>query len=146
MDDIYFYKHSGANDKLRGVVVLVRPDLECDPLDKRNHVGVICEADLDLDNIYVDFKYNVGLFSSDALFTFLPEGKIHDNLASLSSAPKSAESLALRRVDVLVRFGGVTENIKAMLTASDYPAIQPLCVETLKNQISRDIFNQYGRD
>jgi hypothetical protein len=146
MDDFDFFKLSGANDKLRGVVVLVRPDLECDPLDKRNHVGVICEANLDLDNIYVDFKYNVGLFSADALFTFLPENKILEGLVSLSSAPKSAESLALRRVNVLVRFGGVTEKIKAMLTASDYPAIQPLCVEILQNQISREIPNQYGRD
>jgi len=146
MDDIYFYKHSGANDKLRGVVVLVRPDLECDPLNKRNHVGVICEASLDLDNIYVDFKYNVGLFSADALFTFLPADKIQDNLAGLPAATSSADFLALGRVDALVCFGDVTDKINAMGIASDYPAIQPFCVEILQNQISRDISNQYGRD
>ena len=146
MDDLYFYKHAGANDKLRGVFVLVRPDLECDPLDKRNHVGVICEADLDFDNIYVDFKYNVGLFSADALLTFLPEDKIQENLTGLTPVAASADFLALGRVDALVCFGDVTDKIKAMIIASDYPAIQPLCVETLQNQISRDIITQYGRD
>ena len=146
MDDLYFYKHAGANDKLRGVFVLVRPDLECDPLDKRNHVGVICEADLDFDNIYVDFKYNVGLFSAEGLLSFLPGDKIYDNLAGLSAAIKPADFLALGRVDALVCFGDVADKIKAMAIASDYPAIQPLCVETLQNQISRDIITQYGRD
>jgi hypothetical protein len=63
MDDFNSTKRSLENDKLRGVVVFVHPELQCDPLGKRNQVGVICEADIDLDNIYVDFRDKVGLFS-----------------------------------------------------------------------------------
>ncbi|QKJ28366.1 hypothetical protein HQ865_00845 [Mucilaginibacter mali] len=145
MNDFDFFKISGANDKLRGVVVFVHPGLIADPLGKRNQVGVISEADIALDNIYVDFRDKTGLFSTDALFTFLSADQIQNNLASLVHDKTSNEFMALRRVELLVRYGDVTEKIKAMQTARDNPAIQHLCVEILKNQLSRDFSNQYGR-
>ena len=145
MNDLDFFKMSGANDKLRGVVVFVHPELLADPLGKRNQVGVICEADIGLDNIYVDFRDKTGLFSADALFTFLPADQIQDNLVNLLHDKMSAEFKALQLVELLIRYGDVTEKIKAMQTARDHPVIQPMCVEVLKGQISRDIFNQYER-
>lgn len=145
MNDLDFFKMSGANDKLRGVVVFVHPELVADPLGKRNQVGVICEADIGLDNIYVDFRDKTGLFSTDALFTFLSADQIQDNLVNMLQDTASENSNALRRVELLLRYGDVTEKIKAMQTARDFPAIQPMCVEILKDQISRDIPNQYSR-
>ena len=145
MDDFDFFKMSGANDKLQGVVVFVHPELLADPLGKRNQVGVICEANIGLDNIYVDFRDKIGLFSADALFTFLPPDHIQQNLLNLADNQLSEEFKAVRRIDLLVRYGNVTEKIKAMQTARDLPAIQPLCVEILKDQLSRDISNQYER-
>ncbi|WPU96454.1 hypothetical protein SNE25_13080 [Mucilaginibacter sabulilitoris] len=145
MNDLDFFKISGANDKLRGVVVFVHPELLADPLGKRNQVGVICEADIALDNIYVDFRDKTGLFSADALFTFLPSDHMQDNLVNMLHNKMSSEFKALQQVELLVRYGDVTEKIKAMQTARDHPAIQPMCVEILKDQISRDIFNQYER-
>lgn len=145
MNDLDFFKISGANDKLRGEVVFVHPKLFTDPLGKRNQVGVISEADIALDNIYVDFRDKVGLFSADALFTFLRSDQIQDNLVNLLQDKTSVEFKALRSVELLVRYGDVTEKIKAMQTARDFPAIQPMCVEVLKDQIFRDISNQYGR-
>lgn len=145
MNDFDFFKMSGANDKLRGVVVFVHPELLADPLGKRNQVGVICEADIGLDNIYVDFRDKTGLFSADALFTFMPSDQIQDNLVNLLHDKISSEYKALQRVELLVRYGDVTEKIKAMQIARDHPAIQPMCVEVLKDQISRDIPNQYER-
>jgi hypothetical protein len=145
MNDLDFFKNSGANDKLRGEVVFVHPELFADPLGKRNQVGVISEADIALDNIYVDFRDKVGLFSADALFTFLRSDQIQDNLVNLLQDKTSVEFKALWSVELLVRYGDVTEKIKAMQTARDHPAIQHLCVEILKDQISRDISNQYGR-
>ncbi|MEZ2336971.1 hypothetical protein AB6735_15110 [Mucilaginibacter sp. RCC_168] len=145
MDDFVSTKRSLENDKLRGVVVFVHPELQCDPLGKRNQVGVICEADIALDNIYVDFRDKVGLFSADALFTFLRSDQIQDNLVNLLQDKTSLEFKVLRSVELLVRYGDVTEKIKAMQTARDFPAIQPMCVEVLKDKISRDISNQYER-
>ena len=137
---------SAADDKLRGVVALVHPDLECDPLNKRNQIGVISEADIDLDNIYVDFVDKVGLFSSDALLVLLPPADIHQNLADMAYEASFPDLKALTQIDLYLRYGDVNARFKAMAIARDNPAIQPLCVETLNNQISRDIPNQYGRD
>ena len=137
---------SAADDKLRGVVALVHPDLECDPLNKRNQIGVISEADIDLDNIYVDFVDKVGLFSADALLVLLPPEDIHQNLADMAYEASFDELKALTQIDLFLRYGDVNARFKGMAIARDNPAIQPLCVETLNNQISRDIPNQYGRD
>ena len=137
---------SAADDKLRGVVALVHPDLECDPLNKRNQIGVISEADIDLDNIYVDFVDKVGLFSADALLVLLPPADIHQNLADMAYEASFPDLKALTQIDLYLRYGDVNARFKAMAIARDNPAIQPLCLETLNNQISRDIPNQYGRD
>jgi len=137
---------SAADDKLRGVVALVHPDLECDPLNKRNQIGVISEADIDLDNIYVDFVDKVGLFSADALLVLLPPEDIHQNLADMAYEAPFDELKALTQIDLFLRYGDVNARFKAMSIARDIPAIQPLCVEILNKQISRDIPNQYGRD
>jgi len=137
---------SAADDKLRGVVALVHPDLECDPLNKRNQIGVISEADIDLDNIYVDFVDKVGLFSADALLVLLPPDEIHQNLADMAYEVAFPDLKALTQIDLFLKYGDVNARFKAMAIARDNPAIQPLCVEILNNQISRDRPNQYGRD
>lgn len=145
MNDLDFFKLSGANDKLRGTVAFVHPRLLADPLGKRNQVGVISEADIGLDNIYVDFRDKVGLFSADALFTFLSADQIQDNLLNLPQHIAAKHFKVLRQVELLVRFGDVNAKIKAMQSVRDLPALQPMCVEILKDQLSRDYSNQYGR-
>ena len=137
---------SAADDKLRGVVALVHPGLECDPLNKRNQIGVISEADIDLDNIYVDFVDKVGLFSTDALLVLLPPDEIHQNLADMAYEVAFPDLKALTQIDFFLKYGDVNARFKAMAIARDNPAIQPFCVEILNKQISRDRPNQYGRD
>lgn len=148
MGDYDFYKIYGANDQLRGTVAFVHPKVVADPLGKRNQVGVICEADVTLDNIYVDFVDKVGLFSAEALLVFLPDDVIHQNLAEMPGEVPFPDLKALTQIDLFLRYGDGTVNarFKALAIARDNPAIQDLCVETLNNQISRDIPNQYCRD
>jgi len=139
---------SAADDRLRGMVALVHPGLECDPLNKRNQIGVISEADIDRDNIYVDFVDKVGLFSADALLVLLPPETIHQNLADMAYEVAFPDLKALTQIDLFLRYGdrNVNTRLKAMAIARDNPAIQSLCVEALNTQISRDITNQFGRD
>lgn len=148
MNELDFYKTSGANDQLRGTVVCVHSGVEADPLGKRNQVGVICEADIGLDNIYVDFVDKVGLFSADALLVHLPVEMIHQNMADMAYDVSFPDLKALTQIDLLLRYGegSVNTRVKAMTIARDNPAIQHLCVEGLDNRISRDISNQYGRE
>jgi hypothetical protein len=145
MDEFNSVLISRENDKLRGVVVLVHPDLRTDGLGMQNQVGVICEANIRLDDFYVDFRVVTGLYSADALFTFLPEDKIHENLAGLSFEDNADEIKTITQVDLTVRYGDVTAKINAMFLVRDNPLIQPYCVEILQNQISPDISNYYGR-
>lgn len=136
-----------ANEKLRGVVAWVHPDLQADPLNKRDQIGVICEADLAWDNIYVDFVDKIGLFSADALLVLMPMEVIHQNLADMAYDVAFPDLKALTQIDLFLRYGGdVNARFKALAIARDNPSIQPLCTEVLQNQISRDLPNQYGRE
>ena len=131
---------------MRGTVVLVRPDLDIDPLYKQNHVGVICEANLDHDDIYVDFVDKTGLYPADALFTFLPLDDILQNLVQLPAETDKETFRALAKVEAFLCYNDVNWTFKAMQIACDHPSVQPLCIGILKNQISRQIGSQYNRD
>jgi hypothetical protein len=128
------------NWKMEGTVVLVRPDLTTDPLGKKNHVGVICEANLDFDHIYVQFYYNIVLFSADALLTFLPKDEINKNLAQLPAGISVASFKALIKIGPYLHDDELNANVKAMRIVSDHPPIQPLFTGILKNQISPEIY------
>ena len=126
--------------KMRGTVVLVHPELTNDPLDKQNQVGVICEANLEHDDIYVDFVDKTGLYTSDSLFTFLPLDDMLPDKAQLSTENQKA----LYKIRAFLSYNEVNWNIKAMQIARDHPQIQPQCIETLKNQITRHDAQDYG--
>ncbi|MDP9079950.1 MAG: hypothetical protein M3O71_21195 [Bacteroidota bacterium] len=132
--------------QMRGTVVLVRPDLEYDPLGKQNQVGVICEANLNYDDIYVDFVDKTGLYPADALFTFLSQDEILANLTQLPAETDAETFKALCKVEAFLGYNDVNWKFKAMQIARDHPAVQPLCVSLLKSQITRNIGSQYGRD
>jgi len=53
-------------DELKGLVVLVHPDLVNDPVNRQNQVGVISHADLMNDDIFVRFDGEQGLYASVA--------------------------------------------------------------------------------
>jgi hypothetical protein len=131
--------------QMRGAVVLVRPDLDIDPLHKRNQVGVVCEANFDYDHIYVDFVNKTGLFSPDALFIFLSQDEILENLKRLPAETSLETFKALCKVEAFLGYNDVNWKFKAMQIARDHPAIQPLCITLLRNQIARNIHHQYGR-
>jgi len=131
--------------QMRGTVVLVRPDLECDLLYKQNQVGVVCEANFDYDHIYVDFTDKTGLYPAHALLIFLSPDDILENLRRLPAETSPEIIKALWKVETFLGYNDVNWEIKAMQLASDHPAIQPLCTTLLKNEIYRDIQHQYGR-
>lgn len=130
--------------KMRGTVVLVAPGLKYDPLDKQNHVGVISEANLQYDDIYVDFKDKVGLYPSEALYTFIDQDEILQNLRQLPPETDPETFKALYKIEAFLDYHDVNWNRKAMQIARDHPEIQPLCIEILKTQIVRDHNQHYG--
>jgi len=131
--------------QMRGTVVLVRPELDIDPLYRQNQVGVVCEANFDYDHIYVDFKDKTGLYSADALLIFLSPDDILENLRRLPAETSPEIFKALWKVETFLGYHDVNWKIKAMQLASDHPPIQQLCTTLLKNEIYLHIHRQYGR-
>jgi len=132
--------------QMRGTVVLVRPDLDSDLLHQQNQVGVVCEANFNYDHIYVDFKYETGIYSAEALLIFLSPDDILENLRRLPAETSPEIFKALWKIEAFLGYHDVNWTFTAMQIARDHPAMQPLCIEILKNQISRNIGNQYGRN
>lgn len=132
-------------DDLKGTPVLVHPELTYDPAGKQNQVGVISKADLMNDDVFVAFGKDVALYSSDALLVLLPAEEIHQNLADIAYETPFSELNPLTQIDLFLRFGSPGKELAAMQLARDNPAIRPLCLDTLQNQLIKSIDQNYSR-
>lgn len=133
-------------DDLQGTPVLVQPDLPHDPARKQNEIGLIRIANVFCDEFLVGFAdEKKGLYAADALLVLLPAEEIHQNLADLAYETPFAELKALTQIDLFLRYGSTAKELTAMQLAKDHPAIGPLCLETLQNQIIKAINQNYSR-
>lgn len=132
-------------DDLKGTPVLVHPELGYDPAGKQNHVGLITKADLMNDDIFVSFGDELALYSTDALLVLLPAEEIHQNLADAAYDIPFVQLKPLTQIDLFLSYGSRGKELTAMQMARDNPAIQPLCLDTLQNQIRKDIDQHLSR-
>ena len=132
-------------DDLKGTPVLVHPELSYDPAGRQNQVGVISKADLMNDDVFVSFDGGIALYSTDALLVLLPAEEIHQNLADIAYETPFAELKPLTQIDLFLRYGSPGKELTAMQLAQDNPAIQPLCLDTLQNQLIKSIDQNYSR-
>jgi len=132
-------------DDLKGTPVLVHPQLTHDPAGKQNHVGVIRDADLMNDDVFVAFGKELALYSTDALLVLLPAEEIHQNLADIAYETPFSELKPLTQIDLFLRYGSPGKELTAMQLARDNPAIRPLCLDTLQNQIIKSIDQNLSR-
>jgi hypothetical protein len=126
-------------DDLQGTPVLVHPELGYDPAGKQNKVGLISKADLMNDDIFVSFGDELALYSTDALLVLRPAEEIHQNLVELAYDISFVELKPLTQIDLFLSYGSSNKKLTAMQLARDNPAIQPLCLDTLQNQIRKSI-------
>jgi hypothetical protein len=134
------------NNDLSGKVVLVHPGLEHDPVNKQNQIGVISHADMMQDDVFVDFEGTQGLYSSDALLVFRENEEIHQHLADMAYETPFVELKALTQIDLFLRYGGDNSARMAMEIARDNPVIQRFCLESLNDQLYKDLSNNFGRE
>ena len=132
-------------DDLKGTPVLVHPELSYDPAGKQNQVGLISKADLMNDDVFVSFNGELALYPAEALFVLLPNEEIHQNLADIAYETPFAELKPLTQIDLFLRYGSPGKELTAMHLARDNPAIRPLCLDTLQNQIIKSIDQNYSR-
>ena len=134
------------SDDLQGTPVLVHPDLPHDPARKQNEIGLIRIANVFCDEFLVGFAdEKKGLYAADALLVLLPAEEIHQNLADLAYETPFAELKALTQIDLFLRYGSESKKLAAMQLALDNPAVRLLCLDTLQNQIIKNIDQKFSR-
>ena len=128
------------HDELTGTLVLVHPELEHDPAGRQNEIGIIVNSDLADDDILISFQDNeYASFTSDALLVLLPAEQIHQNLAELAYEVAFPDLKALTQIDLFLRYGSENKQFDALELARNNKNIQPLCLESLADQIRRDM-------
>src|ERR1700710_165749 len=110
--------------QMRGTVVLVHPDLDSDLLHQQNQVGVVCEANFEYDHIYVDFKYETGIYSADDLLIFLSQDDILENLKQLPAETSPETLRAIWKIEAFLGYHDVNWTFTAMQIVRDHPEIQ----------------------
>jgi hypothetical protein len=129
------------NHQLIGTVVHIHPEVIC-LLSKQNHVGVISEANIDLDNYYVDFEDRfTGLYGADALITLLPTDILLENLRSLKSVPQDI----LHSIEFIAKNIEVREKINLMRLLREIPEVYKLCTQPLQEHNAQARNNQNRR-
>jgi hypothetical protein len=72
----------------------------------------------------------------------MPVDQIHQNLADLAYEVAFPDLKALTQIDLFLRYGSESKQYNALELARNNKNIQPLCLESLTDQIRRDI-SQY---
>lgn len=126
-------------DELQGRLVWVHPELTHDPGGKKDLIGLIVASDLAADIVLVSFEDNMpGLFSADALFVFHSPEKISAMFAEAKLPESGPGPDVLIKINSLVHTASPGDQRLALELARAHPMIQPFCLETLKDQLSRD--------
>lgn len=129
-------------DELKGIFVLVHPELPHDPAKKQNEIGSITHSDLSNDDVFVSFGDEPALYEPDALLVLMPMEQIHANLAELAYETTFRDLKSLTQIDLFLRYGSDNKEFMALELARDNKNIQPLCLESLGEQIRRNL-SQY---
>jgi hypothetical protein len=132
-------------DDLKGIPVLVHPDLRDDPAGKQNQLGVISHADLANDDVFVSFGYETALYATDALLILIPQLEVYQHTVDMAFDLALPDLKALTQIELLMRYGTAITQQTALQLARDNTAIQPFCLDTLQNQINKNIDQNLSR-
>jgi hypothetical protein len=132
-------------EDLKGTPVLVHPELAHDPAGKQNQIGVISHTDLVNDDVFVSFGYETALYATDALLMLLPQLEIYQYTNEMAFELALPDLKALTQIELLLRYGTAITHETALQLARDNKNIQPFCLDTLQNQLQKDIDQNYSR-
>jgi hypothetical protein len=132
-------------EDLKGTPVLVHPELAHDPAGKQNQIGVISHTDLVNDDVFVSFGYETALYATDALLMLLPQLEIYQYTNEMAFELALPDLKTLTQIELLLRYGTAITHETALQLARDNKNIQPFCLDTLQNQLQKDIDQNYSR-
>jgi hypothetical protein len=132
-------------EDLKGTPVLVHPELAHDPAGKQNQIGIISHTDLVNDYVFVSFGYETALYATDALLMLLPQLEIYQYTNEMAFELALPDLKTLTQIELLLRYGTAITHETALQLARDNKNIQPFCLDTLQNQLQKDIDQNYSR-
>jgi hypothetical protein len=132
-------------EDLKGTPVLVHPELAHDPAGKQNQIGIISHTDLVNDDVFVSFGYETALYATDALLMLLPQLEIYQYTNEMAFELALPDLKTLTKIELLLRYGTAITHETALQLARDNKNIQPFCLDTLQNQLQKDIDQNYSR-
>jgi hypothetical protein len=132
-------------EDLKGTPVLVHPELAHDPAGKQNQIGIISHTDLVNDDVFVSFGYETALYATDALLMLLPQLEIYQYTNEMAFELALPDLKTLTQIELLLRYGTAITHETALQLARDNKNIQPFCLDTLQNQLQKDIDQNYSR-
>lgn len=108
---------------LNGTLVLVRPDLKDDPVQKQGQIGIVV-YDRARDEIYVEFlKGGQGVYDGDTLLKLKAPSTLEDELARNGDAMDVNDFKAIYKMTMLQQRGTAGADKAALEIARDQPSI-----------------------
>jgi len=125
--------------------VLVHPELENDPDERRNEIGIIVSDNLN-HKIRVSFQDNTcSNFTSDELFLLKPIGEIQQMLIDQGQYLSLPDLKALTQLDLMLRYGNGDKAWDALKLAANNPGIHEFCLDRLDDKLPIQKMNSRKR-
>lgn len=121
---------------LLGTLVLIHPDVRDDALQMQGKPGMIADADLPADNIFVTFgNGRNGLYSSNCLLAMKNAKEIFGDLMAHAKDMPVAEFKTLFQVSNLLDTGTSEKTKEAMKLVAEHPGIIPRAMVSLDEKL-----------
>jgi hypothetical protein len=133
------------NGNLAGSLVLVRPDLENDPVRQQGQIGIVTYVDLKND-VFVSFKNGTeGIYTGDALFQLKNREQLFSDLMGNASSLEVKDFKDLYKISLLLDKGRSTDVWQALEIARDNPDIWKGSLVAIENDKAREQVQTLGR-
>ena len=123
-------------DELTGTYVLVHPELNNDPANRQGQIGMITSADLDQDDVFVNFgKGQQALYSTDALMVLKEQNALYKDLIQNFKDLEKNDFKTLFQINLLQEHGNSKQIKTAMELALGNPVLINRSMTTLDKQL-----------
>ncbi|WP_184549848.1 hypothetical protein [Mucilaginibacter sp. FT3.2] len=125
-----------TTDELTGTFVLVNPGLTHDPAGRQNQVGLVTEANLDDDDLYVSFgKSGQSRYSSDALLVLKSNASVYSEMMGNRMQLSNEDFKTLFQVNLLQQSDRTVPNRMALQLLKDHPNLHQYALIPLNDKL-----------
>ena len=133
------------NGSLAGTLVLVKPDLENDPENKKGHIGVLTYARSETEN-YVRFpEGGEAYYPAGQVMMLKDKQEVFDDLTNNGSSMPLNDFKAMYKIMLLQDRGTSQALYSALAIANDHPGVQERVLDSIDPAYKQELAKTYGR-